>query len=252
MVACGPVRIVRTVLLICAAGCASRRSGAPAGAAPAGAPPAPHESLRVTVTYPAATDVIQAHDSSFLFGMVRGGAGPAGLSVNGTPVPVLASGAWIVWVPLPDDTIVSFRLVGHAGADSVVSVYAARVAPRFHPPAARAAWIDTTSFAPTGMLALPANEGIRLAVRAAPGATVRLRLPWGAVIPFVPDTLPAEPAWGVRAFTTDPAAHRLPAEPDRYVAWLPAAAMCGDGVTGCATLQLAAGPDTATARWPLS
>src|SRR5205809_4268373 len=71
MVACGPVRIVRTVLLICAAGCASRRSGAPAGAAPAGAPPAPHESLHVTVTYPAATDVIQAHDSSFLFGTVR-------------------------------------------------------------------------------------------------------------------------------------------------------------------------------------
>ena len=93
MVACGPVRIVRTVLLICAAGCASRRSGAPAGAAPAGAPPAPHESLHVTVTYPAATDVIQVHDSSFLFGTVRGGAGPAGLSVNGTPVPVLPSGA---------------------------------------------------------------------------------------------------------------------------------------------------------------
>src|SRR5205809_5502192 len=91
MVACGPVRIVRTVLLICAAGCASRRSGAPAGAAPAGAPPAPHESLHVTVTYPAATDVIQAHDSSFLLGTVRGGAGPAGLSVNGTPVPVLPS-----------------------------------------------------------------------------------------------------------------------------------------------------------------
>ena len=170
MVACGPVRIVRTVLLICAAGCASRRSGAPAGAAPAGAPPAPHESLHVTVTYPAATDVIQAHDSSFLFGTVRGGAGPAGLSVNGTPVPVLPSGAWIAWVPLPDDTIASFRLVGRAGADSVVTVFAARVALRFHPPEGRTAWIDTTSFAPTGTLTLPAGEGIRLTARAAPGA----------------------------------------------------------------------------------
>ena len=69
------------------------RTGTPPGAGLPGAPPAPHESLHVTVTYPAATDVIQAHDSSFLFGTVRGGAGPAGLSVNGTPVPVLPSGA---------------------------------------------------------------------------------------------------------------------------------------------------------------
>src|SRR5438046_574123 len=36
MVACGPVRIVRTGLLICAAGCASTRRRAAAGAAPAG------------------------------------------------------------------------------------------------------------------------------------------------------------------------------------------------------------------------
>src|SRR5436309_11529163 len=149
MLACPAVRTARGVLLVWAAGCASVRT--------AGAPSAVHESLHVTVAYPGASDVIQAHDSSFLFGVLRGGTGPATLSVNGAPVPVLASGAWIAWVPLPDDTIASFRLVGHAGADSAVSVYAARVAPRFHPPEARAAWIDTTSFAPTGTLALPAS-----------------------------------------------------------------------------------------------
>src|SRR5947208_7151737 len=252
MVACAPVRTVRVVLLACAAGCASMRTGTPPGAGLPGASPAARESLHVTVTYPAATDVIQAHDSSFLFGTVRGGAGPAGLSVNGTPVPVLPSGAWIAWVPLPDDTIASFRLVGRAGADSVVTVFAARVALRFHPPEGRTAWIDTTSFAPTGTLMLPAGEGIRLTARAAPGAAVRLRLPWGAIIAFVPDTLPAEPAWGVRAFATEGAAYRLPAERDRYVAWLPAAALCGDRVTECATLEVTAGPDSATARWPLS
>src|SRR6266704_2232568 len=74
----------------------------------------------------------------------------------------------------------------------------------------------------------------------------------GAAVAFVPDTLPAEPAWGVRAFATEGAAYRLPAERDRYVAWLPAAALCGDRVTGCATLEVTAGPDSATARWPLS
>src|SRR6266566_2351068 len=78
--------------------------------------------------------------------------------------------AWIAWVPLPDDTVASFRLVGRAGADSVLTVLAARVALRFHPPEGRTAWMDTTSFAPTGTLTLPAGEGIRLTARAAPGA----------------------------------------------------------------------------------
>src|SRR5439155_633659 len=45
---------------------------------------------------------------------------------------------------------------------------------------------------------------------------------------------------------------RRPAGRDRYVAWLPAAALCGDRVTECATLEVTAGPDSATARWPLS
>ena len=172
------------MLLVWAAGCASVRTGVPPGAASAGAPSAAHESLHVTVAYPGASDVIQAHDSSFLFGVLRGGNGPLTLSLNGTPVPVLTSGAWIAWVPLPDDTIVSFRLVGHAGTDSVVSIYAARVAPRFHPPEGRAAWIDTTSFAPTGTLALPASEGIRLAVRA-----VRLSAGAGFVVALTGDIM---------------------------------------------------------------
>src|SRR5438874_1923136 len=252
MLACAPMRWLSGALsLLCAAGCASARPrGVPlrAGATPAPARESPH----ISSVYRGPTAVIHARDSTFLFGAVRGGVGRESLTVAGTPVPVLANGAWIAWVPLPDDTVAAVRLVVRSGGDSAVQDVMARIAPRYRPPPSRAAWIDTTTFAPSGTLALPLGEGIRLAVRAAAGATVRLRLPWGAVIPFVPDTLPAEPAWGVRAFTTDPAAHRLPAEPDRYVAWLPAAALCGDGVTECATLQVAAGPDTATARWPLS
>src|SRR5207253_9229302 len=120
-------------------------------------------------------------------------------------------GAWIAWVTRPDGTIASFGLVGRAGADSVVTVFAARVALRFHPPEGRTAWIDTTSFAPTGTLTLPAGEGIRLTARAAPGAAVRLRLPWGAILALVPDPLPAAPARGVRASATPGAASRWPA-----------------------------------------
>ena len=237
------------MVTLCAVGCASSRTGvAPARptTAPARAP------LQLSIVYPGPTDVVQAHDSCFLFGAVRGGAGPVTLSVNGTPVRVFANGAWIAWLPLPDDTLAVFRLVARADGDSALQDWTARIAPRFRPPAGRAAWIDTTSFAPAGTVALPLGEGIRLAVRAAPGATVWLRLPWGAAIPFLPDTLPGEPAWGVRAFATVTAAYRLPPAADRYVAWLPAAALCPDGKAACATLEVIAGRDTATARWPLS
>ena len=203
--------------MLCIAGCASARSGV-APARPAGTPAPARESLHVSVVYPGPTDIIQTHDSSFLFGAVHGGAGPASLTVDGTPVPVLATGAWLAWLPLPDDTIAAFRLVARARGDSAVQDVVARIAPRYRPPAGRAAWIDTTSFAPSGTLALPLSEGIRLAVRATPGATVQLRLPWGATIPFLPDTLPGEPAWGVRAFATTTAAYRLPPAADRYVA----------------------------------
>src|SRR5207244_2198576 len=142
-------------------------------------------------------------DSAFLFGSV--GRGDASLTVNGAPVAVHPNGAWIAWVPLPDDTIAPFRLVATVRGDTQAVDVTARIVARFHPPAGRAAWIDTTSFAPLGVLALPPGEGVRLAVRAAPGATVRLRTPSGTLVPLVRDPLPGEPAWGERAFGTVPA-----------------------------------------------
>ncbi|HYK82002.1 MAG TPA: N-acetylmuramoyl-L-alanine amidase [Gemmatimonadales bacterium] len=245
------MRSVGALLVGVAAGCASPRTGAPPVRASAPPPPV-RAPLAVTVVYPGPADRIQAHDSSFLLGAVRGGSGPASLSVDGRAVPVLANGAWIAWVPLTDDTLVQFRLVARAGLDSLALVFPARVAPRFHPPPGRAAWIDTTSFAPTGTLALPAGEGVRLAVHAAPGAAVRLVLPWGAAVALVADTLPEEPGPSVRAFAIDAAPERLPPTTGRYVGWLPAAALCLDGQTACATLEVANGGDTTRARWPLT
>ena len=232
------------------AGCAVSRAGS--APVPAAAPAAPSESLHVTVAYPAPTDVLQSHDSAFLFGAVRGARGPVHLGINGQSVPVLPDGGWIAWLPLPDDTVAPFLLAATAGPDSSRTVVTARIAPRFRPPPGRAAWIDTTSFMPTGTLALPAGEGVLLSAQAAPGASLRLVLPWGASVPLVPDTLPAEPAWSVRAFVADTAAYRLPPAAGRYLGWLPAAALCADGRTACATLVVAAGGDTATARWPLT
>lgn len=219
--------------------------------------PANPESIRATapwhvsVIYPKATDVVQAHDSTFLFGSV--GRGDVTLTVNGAPVPVSPNGAWIAWVPLPDDSAADFLLVAVAAADTQELVVRARLAPRFRPPADRLAWIDTTSFEPAGALLWPAGEGVRLGVRATPGGLLRLVTPSGTVVPFVPDTLPEEPPWGIRAFGIDSTAYRRAARSDRYVAWLPAEPICPDSLSAapCGILEVAAEGDTARVAWPL-
>ncbi len=160
--------MVGGVLLSVVTGCAVPRAGT---APPPPRPPvATRESLRINVVYPAATDILQSHDSAFVFGSVRGGSGPLRLTLEGRPVPVRGNGAWLAWLGLPDDTLTQLRLVAHAGVDSAATLVVARIAPRFHPPPGHAAWIDTTSFTPTGSLLLPAGEGIVLSVRATPGA----------------------------------------------------------------------------------
>ncbi len=151
-------------------GCAVARTGTTpvaGGAAPSPAAPG-RDSFHITVVYPAVSDVIQSHDSVFLLGSVRGGAGgPVHLGINGQSVPVLPNGAWIAWLPLPDDTVAHFLIAATGGGpDSSRFVYTARIAPQFRPPPGRTVWIDTTSFTPAGTLALPREEGIPLSVRA--------------------------------------------------------------------------------------
>lgn len=228
----------RVASLVVVAGCA--RGGVASPPAPV-APPAPP---RITVVYPKPADVIQSHDSAFIFGNV--GRGDATLTLDGAPVSVLDNGAWIAWVPLPDDTVATFQLVARAGSDSDVRTFTARIAPRFHPPADRPVWIDSTSFAPQGLVELPAGEGIRLAVHATPGASVVVRTRSGGIVPLVPDTLPGEPAWGVRAFDRDSQAIHLPPRADRYVGWLPA-----EPLDSSAILEVTLGADTVRAPWPL-
>jgi N-acetylmuramoyl-L-alanine amidase len=246
------MRLATTCAGLAALACAS--PGARIAPAPQPATPEAIRTaapFRVSVVYPKATDVVQSRDSTFLFGSV--GRGDVTLTVNGAPVPVLPNGAWIAWVPLPDDSIAAFRLVAVAAADTQELMLHARLAPRFRPPADGTAWIDTTSFEPAGTMLWPAGEGVRLGVRATPGARLRLVTPSGTVVPFVPDTLPEDPAWGIRAFGIDSATYRLAPRADRYVAWLPAEPICPDSLVAapCGSLEVAALGDTARAAWPL-
>ncbi|HET7296929.1 MAG TPA: hypothetical protein VFI66_07280, partial [Gemmatimonadales bacterium] len=83
------MRTLGIVLLTILTGCArSRPAPAPV---PIGLSARPaSDSLRIVVVYPAATDVLQSHDSAFLFGAVGGATGPVHLGVDGRSVPVLA------------------------------------------------------------------------------------------------------------------------------------------------------------------
>ena len=236
------MRLVWAALFVAASvGCAAR---APS---PLSHLPSP-EPLHVTIVYPDTADPIQAQDSSFLFGSVGRGRGDVALSINGYPVQVFSTGTWLAWIPLPADSIARFQIVARAGAGSEhqETTFVARIAQPFRPPVGATVWIDTTSFAPIDTLMFPAGEGVRLAVRAAPGARVRLRAEGSKdIVWFVPDTLPEEPAWGIRAFGTDTATYRLLPPTDRYVAWLPARPLCD------AIVEVIVGVDTARAVWPL-
>ncbi|HXE83728.1 MAG TPA: hypothetical protein VN513_10415, partial [Gemmatimonadales bacterium] len=219
------MRLVWAALFVAASwGCATRSPS------PVPSPESPsRDSLHITIVYPDTADPIQAQDSSFIFGSVGRGRGDVALSINGFPVRVFSSGTWLAWIPLPADSIARFQIVARAGAGSEQreTTFVARIVQPFRPPAGAAVWIDTTSFAPTDTLAFPAGEGLRLSVRATPGARVRLRAEGSKeVVWFVPDTLPEEPAWGIRAFGTDTASYRLPPAADRYVAWVPARPLC--------------------------
>ena len=241
------MRLIGAALLVVATGAAG--GGCASSAAPRHpSVSVPREPLHITIVYPDTAEPIQAQDSSFLFGSVGPGRGDVVLSVNGFPVRVFATGSWLAWVPLPSDSLARFQIVARAadGSEQQETTFVARIAQPFRPPPGATAWIDTTSFTPTDTLAFPAGEGIRLSVRATPGAQVRLRMEGTKTqVLFVPDTLPAEPAWGVRAFGTDTAAFRLPPAADRYVAWLPAEPLCD------AIVEVIVATDTARAVWPL-
>ena len=241
------MRLARIALLVAATGCAAS-TAARRASLPAAPLPGSREPLHITIVYPDTAELIQAQDSSFLFGSVGRGRGDAVLSINGFPAHVASNGSWLAWIPLPADSLAQFHLVARAGlgAEQQETTFVARIAQPFRPLPLATAWIDTTSFTPTDTLAFPAGEGIRLSVRATPGARVRLRMEGKKdEVWFVPDTLPEEPAWGVRAFGSDTSAYRLPPAADRYVAWLPAVPLCD------AIVEAIIGTDTARAIWPL-
>jgi N-acetylmuramoyl-L-alanine amidase len=195
--------------------------------APPAPPPAPVPSgpLAVAVVYPSLSvdstgglvSAFSSEDSAFVFGSVT--RPDAVVTVNGTRVDVAPTGAWLAWIPLPDDTVavIEVRAVAAGQGDSLE--FRAALPRRFVPPDS-GLWIDTTSLSPTGDVWVRPGEGVRLAVRAAPGATLRLlHADSSSAVGLVPAGAGEERSWGELAFGTVGRAGR-PREDARFVGWL--------------------------------
>ena len=122
--------------------------------------------LRLRVQYPSPNAVVDAGDSTFVFGTT--GTGDATLTIDGAPVRVAPNGAWLAWVGLPRDSVMRLDLRAVTASETQQLTLTLRRPARFVPPQGRA-WIDTTSLAPQGEVEWPAAEYLPLRARAAPG-----------------------------------------------------------------------------------
>jgi N-acetylmuramoyl-L-alanine amidase len=128
--------------------------------------------LAVKVVYPDANQTISVRDSNFIFGSV--GSGHATLTIDGAPVTVAPNGTFLAYLPVPPATAARYELVARQGADSARLVVPVRVPPpRVVFSVTGVLIVDSASVSPRGgTLALRDNEAVRVAVRAAPNASV--------------------------------------------------------------------------------
>ena len=155
---------------------------------PVGTPAMPSVSgpVAVRVAYPSAGSAVTARDSTFVFGSV--GNGSARLTIDGRPVLVAPNGAFLAFIPLPDDTAATLRFVATLGRDSSVLEHPVRLPARPVAPT-RALWLDAVSAEPRGDRWAEPGEPVRVSARAPAGAEVLLRLPDGRTYPLTADTI---------------------------------------------------------------
>lgn len=233
-------------------------------------PPIPLKTgpLALQLVYPAPTDVVDAGDSSFVFGQV--GDGRAQLTVNGQQVAVAPNGAFLGWIRIPGDSVMTIELEATRGADTARGSFVVRRALWFTPPTS-GPWLDTMSVLPRGRVWWPRGEALPILLRAAPDAIVQIRMPDGSVTALSNDPRLTDVPWGTRAFELDTTKLRRPVAADRYAGTVtglvlgdpgpllgpqPPMACCGGPApqrptAPAPTIEVILGVDTARWSWPL-
>ena len=227
-------------------------------------PPIPRVTgpLAIRLGYPGPTDVVDAGDSNFVFGQV--GDGRAKLAVNGQEVKVAPNGAFLGWIRIPLDTLMTLEFEAIRGSDTLRTSYLARRTVRFVPPTS-GPWLDTLSVQPRGRVWWPRNEPLPILLRAAPNAIVQIRMPDGSVTALSNDPRLAEVPWGTRAFETDTTKLVRPVATDRYAGTVTGLVLGDPGLllgpppvdaptrprARAPTIEIILGADTARWTWPV-
>jgi len=180
--------------LVFAAGCTTWPAGTPTPAPrtnvpPPTLPPVPlvEGSLRPMVRYPSADALIQARDSTFLFGTV--GNGRATLRINGVFVPVAPNGAYLAFLPVPPATVPRYDLVAVLGADTVRVSHPIRLLPPLPILSDTGPLVvDSASVTPRARFWLRDDDPVRVSIRAPVNASVWVRTVEGTSIPLAPGT----------------------------------------------------------------
>ena len=160
------------------------------------APPKVAGPLSIRVVYPQVNQQLTARDTNFIFGSL--GTGDAQLTINDIPVKVEPNGAFLAWIPVPPPAPVAtrtgtssapplgvYRIVATNGADTARSVFTVRlVLPRVELSNSGKLELDGGSVSPKVPLQLPANEPVRVSVRAPANATVYVRDSAGTIHPL--------------------------------------------------------------------
>ncbi len=189
------------VLILAAASCTPAVT-TPAAPAPQGPnlPPIPAREgpLRLYVGYPRDSLAIAVRDTNFIFGST--GRGDAKLWIDGQPVPVQPNGAFLAFLPVPQDGV--YHLEARAGGqvDTLTRIV---LLPDSEPAAPDTMAILPGSLYPTGgWVALP-HERIDVGFRGTAGGTAALVLPGGERVPMI--ETPAQADRAGRTFSVNPA-----------------------------------------------
>jgi N-acetylmuramoyl-L-alanine amidase len=185
-------RALGALALIALAGACAPRPTAPLAPRPVpyvpvspALPPIPEVEapLAIRVVHPTPGTPKPRVDSTFVFGSV--GTGGAALSINGTPVPVAPNGAFLAYLPVPENGV--YELTAAKGGQQATATAAYRAPAAAPPPAAAAA-----PAVPEGVFAAPragvvtggadtlATGSDAVYARPTPTGTYRWFLPRGA------------------------------------------------------------------------
>ena len=216
-------RVVATVslsALLSACGTSRARAPSPRPApTPADLPaiPAIDGPLRITITYPLPDALLPPVDSNFIFGST--GTGRATLTINGAGIEVAPNGAFLAFLPVPDDGV--YHIQATEDGQRVTREYQLRTTPAPTVPSAGATILAST-IEPSGALALRYGETIEVSFLGTSGGQATLRLPDGDRIHLVEQSVATGASADIANFSSRLPAAGLTTGVSRYTGVAPA------------------------------